>query len=113
MYNINIYIVEDSLKTQKRSVLPSSKVQWVKDFTSVLEKALSNEKECIVIGNFNYDILKSDNYSKSWLELMDSMNFDQLVNDHTRVTSNSATLIDHVFSNIPLNIPMSQYHIMQ
>ena len=83
---------------------PSSKVQWVKDFTLVLEKAISNEKECIVIGDFNYDILKSDNYSKSWLELMESMNFNQLVNDPTRVTSNSATLIDHVFSNTPLDI---------
>ena len=83
---------------------PSSKVQWIKDFTLIMEKSLSGEKECIVIGDFNFDLLKTDNYSKSWLELMESMTFAQLVKDPTRVTFNSATLIDHAFSNIPLNI---------
>ena len=83
---------------------PSSKVQWIKDFTLIMEKSLPGEKECIVIGDFNFDLLKTDNYSKSWLELMESMNFAQLVKDPTRVTSNSATMIDHAFSNIPLNI---------
>ena len=83
---------------------PSSKVQWITDFSLILEKVLTDEKECIVIGDFNFDLLKTDNNSKPWLELMESMNFEQLVNDPTRVTSNSATLIDHAFSNTPINI---------
>ena len=83
---------------------PSSKVQWVKDFTLMLDNSLSDEKECIVLGDFNFDLLKIDSPSKSWLDLMESVNFKQLVKDPTRVTLNSATLIDHAFSNTPQNM---------
>ena len=38
------------------------------------------------------------------LQLMESMNFTQLVQCPTRTTEYSSTLIDHVFTNIPGNI---------
>ncbi|XP_060555200.1 uncharacterized protein LOC132716065 [Ruditapes philippinarum] len=63
---------------------PSSKVEWLNNFAISLEKSYLEEKECIVIGDFNYDILKHDNCSKSWLDLMQSVNFSQLVESPTR-----------------------------
>jgi hypothetical protein len=73
-------------------------------FTAIsYEISYFEDKEYIVIGHFNYDILKHDNCSKSWLDLMQSVNFSQLVESPTRLTLSFATLIDHAFSNIPQN----------
>ena len=83
---------------------PSSKVQWMEDFSVMLENPLLIEKECIILGDFNIDLQKGDTSSKSWLGLMESVNFSQLVKDSTRVTEMSATLIDHAFVNTPQNI---------
>ena len=83
---------------------PSSKVNWMKDFSSMLENPIMIEKECIILGDFNIDLQKADNSSKSWLGLMESVSFSQLVKNSTRVTQFSATLIDHAFSNTPQNI---------
>jgi len=38
---------------------PSSKVQWVDPFLNVLDKSYDECKETIVLGDFNFDILKS------------------------------------------------------
>jgi len=51
-----------------------------------------------------FDLLKLSHHSKSWLPLMESMNFTQLVKCPTRTTEYSSTLIDPVFTNIPGNI---------
>ena len=37
------------------------------------------QKECIVLGDFNFDILKLVGSSRVWLELMESFNYTQLV----------------------------------
>ena len=83
---------------------PSSKVQWLHDFSSSLDNASTYENECLIIGDFNFDIQSDSFQSKAWFDLMLSINFTQLVKDPTRITPTSATLIDHVFSNNPENI---------
>ena len=69
-----------------------------------MEKAESESKECIIIGDFNFDLLKPLRSSQAWIDHMSTLNFTQLVTDPTRVASHSATLIDHVFTNVPTNI---------
>ena len=83
---------------------PSSKVDWLTDFTESLEKANTECKECIIFGDFNFDICKTSGNSKTWIDLMSSFNFTQLVNNPTRISIQSKTLIDHVFTNMPQNV---------
>ena len=83
---------------------PSSNADWLQYFSDSLEKAFLDQKECIIMGDFNFDLLKVDAKSKAWIDLLESIQFTQLVSQPTRVTCNSATLIDHAFSNKPLNI---------
>ena len=53
-------------------------------------------------GDFNIDILKHDSHSgtKHFVDTMYIMNLYPLINKPTRVTRKSATLIDHIFTNV-------------
>ena len=83
---------------------PSSDNNWFTPFSRSLEQMFLEGKECIVVGDFNIDLNKSTCKSKSFTELMEGLNFNQMVTKNTRVTNSSSTLIDHVFSNRPSNI---------
>ena len=79
-----------------------------------MEKCFLEQKECIVLGDFNFDILNIVGSSRVCPELMESFNYSQLVDKPTRISQHSSTLIDHIFSNAPNNIsPISvpQYSI--
>ena len=79
-----------------------------------MEKKNLEQKECIVLGDFNFDMLELVGSSRVWLELMESFNYSQLVDKLTRISQHSSTLIDHIFSNAPNTIsPISvpQYSI--
>ena len=90
---------------------PSSKVEWLNLFSEGLDKPFNENKETVIQGIFLTLIYLNYVYnSNSWLQLMESMNFTQLVKCPTRTTACSSTLIDHVFTNIPgtiieINIP--------
>lgn len=83
---------------------PSSKVEWLTHFSNSLDKSYSESKECIILGDFNFDLLKQDHNSNTWISLLDSVDFTQLVCQPTRVTQTTSTLIDHAFTNTPNNI---------
>ena len=88
---------------------PSSKVEWLNSVSESLDKSFNENKETVILGDFNFDLLKLCHNSKSLLQLMESMNFTQLVKCPTikcptRIIEYSSTLIDHVFTNIPGNI---------
>ncbi len=53
------------------------------------------------MGDFNIDLLKSDADSNTWLELMENYQFSHLINEPTRVTNKSRTLIDHFLITTP------------
>ena len=82
----------------------SCNVSWLSDFSDSMEKCFLQQKECIILGDFNFDILKSVGSSRVWLELMESFNYSQLGDKPTRISQHSSTLIDHIFSNAPNNI---------
>ncbi len=52
-------------------------------------------------GDFNIDLLNSDEDSNTWLELMENYQFSQLINEPTRVTNKSRTLTDHILTTTP------------
>lgn len=82
---------------------PSANQKWITDFESILEQVYSENKEIILLGDFNLNLLEN-NINRNWLQVTESVNLTQLVNMPTRVTANSSTLIDHAYCNKPENI---------
>ena len=63
---------------------------------------IKEDKEIYICGDFNSDLLKIDksNNYKRFCDLMSSYGFFPNILLPTRVTENSATIIDNIFSNI-------------
>ena len=83
---------------------PSAKHEWLDIFSVSLEKSFLEQKECIIVGDFNINLDDDSSHARSWIDVLSSVNHTQLVNTPTRVSKNSATLIDHAFSNRICNI---------
>ena len=63
---------------------------------------MANEnKEVYICGDFNFDLLKldSDNNTQHFFNLLSSYGFLPHITQPTRVTDNTATVIDNIFSN--------------
>ena len=54
------------------------------------------------MGDFNIDLISNTN--NKWSHLVQTFEILPLVQEPTRVTETSATLIDHVYSSNPVNI---------
>ena len=65
---------------------PSSTQGWTVDFEQVLEKLYTENKEIILIGDLNINLLDNSSSVQNWLQIVDS------------------TLIDHAYSNRAENI---------
>ena len=65
-----------------------------------IEKVLREEKEIYLMGGINRDLLNSQ-IKKVWTDYMEPFGLTQLVSEATRVTNDSRTLIDHIYSNCP------------
>lgn len=72
-------------------------------FENVLEdvlKRLDNKnKQLIVLGDFNINILSPSNLNNNLINLFLSFNLVNLFNEPTRIAKNSATCIDNIFYN--------------
>jgi len=67
-----------------------------------LQNVLSNEnKEVYIMGDMNIDLLKFTNHTKTgdYLENIFSHGYLPLITKPTRISSHSATLIDHIYTN--------------
>ena len=85
---------------------PNETISWNEDFDNYLDKVLECEKEIYLMGDFNRDLMQ-ENIKHFWLEYMESFGLYQFISIPTRVTDQSATLIDHIYSNTPANILMT------
>ena len=81
--------------------------EFLSHLTSMLVRIDSEKKPTFILGDFNLDLLKRDTNSdiQTFLDLMYSSSFLPLINKPTRVTADSATLIDNIFTN-----NLSQHH---
>ena len=52
----------------------------------------------------NIDLLVDNTFTKSWLQLAENLQPHQQINEPTRVSSNSATLVDHVFTSLSIKV---------
>ena len=90
------------------------------DSFNKLEKALAfldkEGKEIILLGDTNCDLAKKstdqtlDNNAKHISSLYELFSFKQLIEEPTRVTLDTATVIDHVATTCPRNIMKSGVH---
>ena len=85
---------------------PNANRQVFDDFEIFLRKCDLENKELILLGDLNCDISKSplDAHTRRLQFLLSLYQFDQLINEPTRVTQASATLIDLLITNKKQNI---------
>ncbi|KAK3103380.1 hypothetical protein FSP39_018833 [Pinctada imbricata] len=82
---------------------PSAPVAWVEAFATEVNNAVScDDNEIILMGDFNIDLNKDP--PSYWTSALETFNLSQVINTNTRVTANSNTLIDHIYTNRPDNI---------
>ena len=75
---------------------------FVKLFDSVCRSLDRHSRKHIVLaGDLNIDLLKHENFqaAQNLIDTLSKYGFVQLVSRPTRITENSCTLIDHVYSN--------------
>ncbi|CAC5368829.1 unnamed protein product [Mytilus coruscus] len=81
----------------------NSNTSWYNFFENEVEKAYSYNDHIVLAGDFNIDFLQP--LHKKWECILSVYNIFQLVNyEPTRVTKNSVTLIDHLYSTNPEEI---------
>ena len=54
-------------------------------------------KSCILLGDFNVDLLLNNQLSNDLTTMLSSFHFTQVVGEPTRLSKNLASLIDHVY----------------
>jgi len=67
----------------------------------IIEKIAQEKKPCYLMGDFNIDLLKikTDNKTKEFFDTMLTHGYIPQITKPTRITNQSATLIDNIFSN--------------
>ena len=81
---------------------PHADMDLFADKLSEITSKISNEnKESYIMGDFNIDLLKFQTHGKTndFIESMISKGYLPLITKPTRITTYSATLIDHIYSN--------------
>ena len=73
----------------------------LKIINPLMEKISKENKLCYIMGDFNLDLLNchSHQFTSEFLDVMYSNMFFPLITRPTRITSNTATLIDNIFTN--------------
>ena len=79
---------------------------FLNEFTPFLSSVSNRSKNCVIVGDFNIDLLKLESRSlfAEYFELLYSFSFKPTVTLPTRLSRKSATLIDHVFCNMSVSM---------
>ena len=85
---------------------PQSPISAWREFEEFLKAVDSEGKEALIAGDINCDIsnTSTDPQCAATKFLYDAYQYTQLIEDYTRVTVRSKTLIDHLLSNEPQNM---------
>ena len=69
--------------------------------SKLLTKVSEEKKTCYLAGDFNMNLLQLENNPEieNYFDIMTNQNFTPLTTYPTRITTNSKTLIDNIFSN--------------
>lgn len=81
---------------------PNSPSGWIDKFEEEISMAQTTGLEIILMGDFNIEFRSCTN--NKWLNLIQLFDLSQIIQQPTRVTEKSSTLIDHVYTSNPENI---------
>ena len=88
----------------------SSDAEFLTYLNNLLESYII-DKNIIIIGDFNINVQINSFYSMKLIQLMESYGFKQYIHEATRITQNSRTIIDLVFSNIEVSTEIANVNI--
>lgn len=77
------------------------------DFIRFIEdivESIITKDECIVLGDFNIDIMTDSFYAKKIITVIQNQGMKQYVDNPTRIVKGSRTTIDLIFANNKINI---------
>ena len=77
---------------------PDSDVQFFDSLEHLIDCAAANNRESILLGDINIDMLTNNNLSHKLNTVMTRYQHSLHVHEPTRVTPHSSTLIDHIWS---------------
>ena len=87
---------------------PNSNLEsFINYIDATVNKINLENKYCIIMGDFNIDLLKSTSHSDKFLHTLESYFFNPHIIQPTRITDHSATLIDNIFFNSPTHHTIS------
>ena len=85
---------------------PNSDSKFCDDLSATLKKLINNNKLCILTGDFNYDLFKTDvnPFCKNFINKLYSNMFQPCILEPTRIVDkNRPALIDNIFINFTNN----------
>ena len=77
---------------------PDTKVEFNDRFEDFIDIVSDQNKEFIILGDFNRNLLNCE-IERDWGNFTSSLGLTQLISEPTRVTQESQTLIDHIYTN--------------
>ena len=80
---------------------PAERTEWIDRFDMMLEDISNQYTDIIIMGDFNINLLTPH---EKWKRTYQAHSLSQLVNTPTRITSDSQTLIDHIYATNTSNI---------
>ena len=102
--------IEIKIKNSKPFLLcsvyrpPSATSEWYDIFSKKIEASLVVSNEIYLMGDLNGDIQNSIIMCSRWKHITELHDLNQLIQDPTRITAHSKTLIDHLYASSPENI---------
>ena len=75
---------------------PDSTDQWVDNFVQMMDKVQLNNRNVLLQGDFNFNLLEP---KPSWQSTFALFGLTQLVNKPTRISLQSTSLLDHIYTN--------------
>ncbi len=76
----------------------------MEEFENQVSNAYIEGHQLTIMGDCNVDLLTDDNDKQTWLDCMGNFHLDQVINEPTRVTDKTSTLLDHIFTSVPHKI---------
>ena len=81
--------------------------EWLHCMDILLEKCHNENKRFILLGDFNIDLVSTVCQRNSWINTFQNYNLTQIIKEPTRITSESKTLIDHIYVSDDVNVSNS------
>ena len=79
---------------------PSSNVTYYNEMLDVIEKAMSEDKEVVLLGDLNYNYQLDESLSSNPIHYIENLfGLNQLIIENTRVTKSTSTLLDVILTS--------------